>query len=181
MEKIKIDDLIHRASTGDYEVHGNELDGGCVIGFSFGFRKDGNKIIPGLSNKQLALCIKERFARLQKILQFEIADALGDSTAIRIEKHRTPSAYLNTREVAEQALVIMKERGYKKPIIVAHPFHMPRTDAICQKLGMQTIAPHGLESVQFDQKSEQPWTRDQASWISKEATSIKRYAEQGKI
>lgn len=181
MNDSEVENLIQRACSGDYETHGVPSEADCLIGFSFGFRKVGSEMQPGLSNEDLAQFIQEHFKLFPKILQFEIAVALGDPQPARIERHRTAGAYLNTKEVAEQALEIMKSHAWSKPLLVAHPHHMPRVDAICQKLGMRTIVPPGLGFVRFDPESEQPWTRSEASWVLKEPDSIKRHAAAGTI
>jgi len=174
-----IQDLIERATNGNYEVHGEPKYAECLIGFSFGYKKLGDKILPGLSNTDLAEFISNNYSSLPKILQFEIADALTDCTGFmhRIEKHRETGTYLNTLEVAIQAKEIMDKHQWGTALLIAHPYHMPRVDAVCQKLGIKTIVPPGLESVKFDTESEQEWTRDQAGWTQKEPKSITWYAD----
>ena len=107
-----------------------------------------------------------------------MADA-GLGRALRIERHRARGQYLDTFEVAAQAQELMLKYGWSKPAIVAHPYHMPRVDAICLGLGMDTIAPAGLEVVRFDAKSAQPWTRDSASCADHELAAIASDHAQG--
>lgn len=170
--------LINQASTGNYTSHGTIKDGDCVIGFSFGFRKEGNKKTPGLSNEDLARFIEKKLYNKPLILQFEINNALNlqtDQPIYKIKKHRVKDQYLSTDEVALQAIEIMKKNNWKKAIIIAHPYHMPRVDAICKQLKIKTIAPKGLKSVRFDPLSSQEWTRNKHDWIKREVGSIQFY------
>lgn len=177
MQQATLRDMKNRSSTGNYLVHGTIGGSDCVVAFAFGHRLDKNTITPGLSNQQIAKYISELHIQLPKIMQFEIADAFPDTSQsiYRIVRHRKPGLYLDTREVAEQAKQIMDQHGWKKAIINAHPYHMPRADAVCQKLGIQTVALSGLGAIGFDPDSEQPWTRDAASCSANEANGIDQY------
>jgi hypothetical protein len=167
-----LEDLKSRSASGRYEHHGAPAAADCVIGFAFGFRRRGT-VLPGLSNEDLAHFIADNFPSLPKIIQFEIADAAPALEQVfRIEKHRQEAKYLDTREVALQAFELMKRHGWEQAVIVAHPGHMPRADAVCQKIGIATIAPVGLEVVRFDPHSEQAWTRDSRSWAAHEDIAI---------
>lgn len=180
--------LITQAWTGDFPTRGNPVVADCVIGFSFGYRGkhpldqslikqtatgfQGEKgVKPGLSNQDLASVALRCFPRLPKILQFEIADAYKESAAdtdekpIRIEHHRRPHRYLDTLEVAQQAQDIMKQHSWKKAVILAHPNHMPRVVAVCQKLGIDCIVTRDtVGAVEFDLLSSQKWTRSLERW-----------------
>jgi hypothetical protein len=47
-----------------------------------------------------------------------------------------------------------------------------RNDAICKALGIIAVTPAGLEEVEYDQNSAQPWTRDMGSWCTREDKAI---------
>jgi len=180
--KSKVEDLIERERTGAYEVHGDSNDAQCVIAFSFGYGNDAGKNVPGVSNLDMAEFIKDNYPNLPKIMQFEIADALEQTgEVLRIEKHREAGIYLNSLEVARQAKEIMDKKKWESAIIIAHPNHVPRVDAICKKIGIKTITPKGLNSIRFDPESEQEWTRSKELWIEKEIKSINWHAENGWI
>ncbi len=181
--QLALQDMISRASSGDYMQHGSIDDLDCVVAFSFGYRQVGGAIRPGPSNQQIADYLTERYFRLPRIVQFEIADAMPSTAheVYRIERHRRPGAYLHTREVAEQAKKIMDRHGWKKAVVIAHPNHMPRADAVCRKLGMETLAPGGLGAIEFDPGSAQPWTQNPANWLEHETKAIDRDAEKGWI
>lgn len=173
--------MLQRAKSGDYVVHGNDLNLDCVIALSFGFRKVGDSIEPGISNQDLAGFIYERYSKLPKILQSEVADAMPSSTQdiYRIEKHRQPGVYLDSSEVVLQAKEIMDKKGWAKAVLIAHPNHMPRVDALCQKIGINTVAPSGLRSIRFEPKSEQEWTRNKVTCGLNEEQAIVSYRQRG--
>jgi hypothetical protein len=171
MGNENLGDIMSRARTGNYQRTGSLADADCVIGLAFGCRSDNSH---GLSNIDLAAFAAMSCPTLPKIFQYEIADAHPDHFGVvfRIETHRTAGQYLNSREVAEQALHVMGLNGWTSPALVAHPYHMPRAAAICAKLGMNTIAPDGLHVVRFDRHSAQDWTRDPEAWGAHEDVAI---------
>lgn len=195
---------ITHAWTGHYEPHGKIEQADCVIGFSFGYRgkasvdgglskqdsKNGiakeRKVQPGLSNQDLANVAIKSYTKLPKILQFEIADAYMEADGpqqpaiIRIEKHRKRHTYLDTVEVAEQAKIIMEENGWKNAVLLAHPNHMPRADAVCKNLGISTIVTRDeVGTVEFDPLSSQKWTRNIDKWRGYEPLAICFYKLKG--
>jgi hypothetical protein len=115
-----------------YTPHGDVSTADCVIGFSFGYIGEEKYEKPGKSNDQLAAFIEKKFPNTPLILQYEIDDALASHTAaLVIREARQNGEYLNSREIAEQALIIMKEHGWKTAIIVTHPAMEARNDALC--------------------------------------------------
>ena len=147
-----------------------------MVGFAFGYRGR-RRPVPGVSNHDLAGFIATRFSDRPLILQHEIADAMPTPIAPihRVESHRVKGRYLDTREVARQAVQLMKNAGHETAIIVAHPHHVPRADAVCRRLGMQTVVPTGI-AARFDRRSQQPWTRRQPAWSVRESLAIAHYA-----
>lgn len=161
--------LREQAKLNTYTVHGNVDDADCVIGFSFGYLGVDAYEQPGKSNRQLAAFIEEHLSALPLIVQFEINDALKAAPATHvISKSRQEGEYLNSREIAEQAFILMQKHGWHNAVIVTHPAMEARNDALCSKLGMITITPPGLESIEYDPDSAQPWTRDKESWWKRE-------------
>jgi hypothetical protein len=177
------DDVTERARNGSYLAHGDSLHVDCVIALAFGFRKVGDSIEPGISNQDMADFIAKQYSQLPKILQFEVADAMpkGTQSIYRIEKHRQSNAYLDTHEVATQAKQFMDKKGWTKAVIVAQSRHTPRVDAVCRKLGIDTVVPEGLGSIRFDPESVQEWTRNESAWVTHEEQAIASYAQQGFI
>lgn len=169
MNKADIEILREQAQTNVYMAHGDVSKADCILGFSFGYIDNNGKILPGKSNVQLASFIEHRLPPLPLIVQFEIADALeAVDPILTIREHRQAGEYLNSREIAEQALVFMQSHDWQTAIIVTHPAMEARNDAICKKLGILTVLPTGLASIEYDVKSAQPWTQDANSWWKRE-------------
>jgi len=178
--------LIEEALSGDFKVHGDLAKADCVIGFSFGYRREHSQVFPGLSNEDLANVALKYYNEIPKILQFEIADAYGaagghkEQIAKRITKHRQAGSYLDTHEVAAQAKLYMAQRKWRQALLLAHPHHLPRVDAVCRMLGMQTIVTeHTRGAVEFDLKSAQKWTRSLKAWCEYEPEAIELYRLRG--
>lgn len=181
MSLFSLPEIAAQAITGHYHVHGDLKEADCVIGFSFGYRgREGHDVTPGLSNQDLANFSLKYLADLPQILQFEIADAYaaagGAGKVARIENHRTAGKYLDTREVAVQAKAIMDQNGWKTAAILAHPNHIPRCDAVCHKLGIDTVVIDGFKgAIEFDPLSTQKWTRDIDQWRGYEPLAASFY------
>lgn len=175
--------LLREAVTGIYRRHGTIAEADCLVGFSFGYRTDGDRPIPGTSNTALASVIAQSYLALPLILQWEVSAALSPQPEHlwRIERHARRRQYLDTHEVARQALGIMREHDYATALILAHPHHIARANAVCLRLGMKTVVPDGLEQVGFDSKSEQPWTRRQPSWSVHETLALAYYNPAGRL
>ncbi len=131
--KIDVDNYyknhVDKALSGNYDVHGDPATADCLIGASYGYRERDGKFLPGLSNEDLAEFAFTHFPLLPKILQFEIADAYearhDKGSVIRISQSRAAEQRLDTPELVEQCHEIMRQHGYTKAIVVAHPNHMP--------------------------------------------------------
>lgn len=153
-----------------------------LIGLSFG----GRKAAPGSSNEHLATVIAGiqikratcDHGELPMILQKEVDDACQRHNNCRIVEPRSFSIYRNERdkdgyldsyEVLRQAWIIMKEEGWKRAVIVAHPDHWPRCAAIAKWFGMEVVSNSGLRArlsiIGYDPKSIQFWTRKR--WLFK--------------
>jgi uncharacterized SAM-binding protein YcdF (DUF218 family) len=156
--------LLRQAVTGRYHRHGTIADADCVVGFSFGYREAAGEVLPGQSNSLIARFIADHYLSLPLILQWELASALGSSLSKTwtIDRHAAQGVYLDTREVARQAWEIMRAQGYATALVVAHPHHVARADAVCETLGMRTVVSDGLATVGFDAQSAQRWTRSQS-------------------
>lgn len=167
MTKKELEELKQLIRDNKYLVHGDPENADCVIGFSFGYRLDNEKIIPGKSNEQIAKLIKNKFPDKKLILQFEIADALLKKVEYVIEKDPNNN-YLSSLDVIKKAKKIMDKNEFKKAIVVTHPGLESRNDYMCTAYGIETVAPEGLEAIEFDQRSEQFWTRNLEAWAKKE-------------
>ncbi len=140
--------------TNKYIVHGDVKDADCILGFSFGYRKNDHGLLPGLANDKLAQFIENTLSPLPLILQFEIADVLSTlKPELVIREHREKGQYLDSREVALQALEYMKVKNWTTAIIVTHSALEARNDYLCTALGIKTIAPLGLEEIPYESQS----------------------------
>lgn len=155
-----------------------------VIAQSFGLRA-GNvknpKGLPGFSNEVMAKIIKQDFKDLPKILQWEVADALGDRKVKRIEQHREKGEYLDTYEVISQTKEFMLRSGMKRAVLIAHPFHAWRVKKVCEKMGIRVVVPYDIIIVPFDPLSVQWQTRNLKSWIFYEMIARLIYWHRGWI
>lgn len=163
-----------------YIAHGELKDADCILGFSFGCRKEGTILVPGTANAALAQFIEKRLPRLPLVLQYEIADAL---TVLQpefvIREHREKGKYLDSREVALQGIEYMKANNWTKAIVVTHSALEARNDYICTAFGITTIAPEGLEEIPYDDESAQLWTRDATSWWQREEAVLETCYQNG--
>jgi hypothetical protein len=159
---------VDQALSGKYVVHGNSADADCVIACSFGYREREGGTEPGLSNEELAAFITRRFSSLPKILQTEIADALPsanrDQHVYVIAEAQNSGQRLDTPEIISQAKNVMQTHSWQTAIVCAHPHHLPWVDYLCQAAGITTVAPEGLQTIPFDPRSAQYWTRSLAAW-----------------
>lgn len=73
----------------------------------------------------------------------------------------------------------MCAQGYLTALIVAHPHHVARADAVCETLGMRTVVSDGLTTIDFDRYSAQRWTRSQPKWSVRETLAIAHYETVG--
>jgi len=173
MTAAEILELKQFAKNNTYLAHGDISKADCVIGFSFGYLDTKDGVKPGKSNAQLADFIKTYFPNKPLILQFEISDALKQRTAaLVIRESRKKDEYLNSKEIAEQALIFMNQHNWKTAAIVTHPAMVARNDTLCQKLGILTVVPNGLETIEYETNSAQAWTRDKNSWWERESKVI---------
>ena len=169
LDQDELTELKELARTNTYHVHGDPKSADCILAFSFGYIKQNEKNLPGKSNQQIATFIELNLPNIPLIAQFEVADALkATKPVLRITAHRIPGKYLDSGEVAAQAHEFMKLHRWDRAFIVTHPALEARNDYICTALGMETIAPSGLDSIEFDNNSEQEWTRDAQSWWARE-------------
>lgn len=151
---------------------GKVEDAQVIIAPSFGVREDK----PGWSNVDIARNIK-RFLGKRKIPVIapkEVAEAcesivmdIGIIVAV-IKEHRIEGRDLDTYEFLSQAQGIMEKKRWNKAILVAHPAHIPRAKRIFEKMRVEVIIPPGLESIPFDPRSIQWWTRNAFLWTVRE-------------
>jgi hypothetical protein len=175
--------LCVQAWSGRYTPRGDPRQADCILGFAFGRLGGESKVRPGLSNEQLATIARKHFPCLPAILQWEVADAYPPGgpgpLILRIDQHRQPGRYLDTRELAEQARFLMAQRGWKRAVLLAQGHHVPRALRVCRRLGIDTVLPEGLERIAFCPGSSQPWTRSAGAWYRRECLALLHHAWKG--
>lgn len=151
---------------------------------AFGLNWEQGALVPGRSNDALAAYVLHSGISLPILAQQEIDLSLR-STGHRganyvIESDPSDGAYLDTYGFLLWAQEVLNEKGYKAPLLIAHPHHLPRVQAVAAKLGIAAITRGGLRSV-WDKNSAQPWTRGPARWIMRELGAIGLYARRGQL
>jgi len=171
--------LCRQARSGRYVVQGDPGTADCVLGFAFGRLGEEPNIQPGISNEELARFARKHFPNLPAILQQEVADVyelLTPAPVLRVDRHRQEDKYLDTREVADQARLLMGQRGWQVALLLAHGYHVPRALRICTRLGLCTVVPAGLEEIPFCTDSSQSWTRSAGAWYRRERLVLLHHA-----
>ena len=175
--------LAAEALSGRYLPHGATGSADCIVALSFGFRGAGDGVAsPGLANTYLAELVASRFASLPVVAQSEIADALETGkTSKRVElvvRQEPGEGYLDTHAVLSRSVRLMHDAGWTSPILIAHPYHLPRADATFRALGVDPIVPAGIDAI-WDSASRQPWTRNRIVWGLREMPVLCLYALKG--
>lgn len=169
--------VLPRAVSGRYKPVDPGAGWDFAVGLSFGGRRTGDKaVVPGPVNEHLARVVAEYAPRLPLVLQREVAEALqhqghslvsGPGVHV-VRKHRRSGVYLDTREVLAQAVETARQHEWRRPLVFAHPCHLPRVEAELGRFGLAGGPAPGLE-VLWDRLSSQTWTRDPWLWAGHEA------------
>ncbi|MEI6237082.1 MAG: hypothetical protein WCP03_00570 [Candidatus Saccharibacteria bacterium] len=177
---------IKSAYDGNYAIRGDTNDADCIIAQSFGYRNEhGIKALDPV-NIKLARFVLEKADELdlRTILQVEVAVAYHALSAKKptftIDQSRNPIKYLDSWEVLEQSKELMTILDLENPMIVAQAHHVGRVALQAEKLDMSPIVPDGLPA-DFDDKSEQKWTRSRNLWIRKEIPGMPLLKVLGKL
>jgi uncharacterized SAM-binding protein YcdF (DUF218 family) len=178
--------LIVRAASGHYHTVGDITSADCVVALSFGYRlvRTGARE-PGPCNEYLASLALATSRDQPIIAQIEIDQAIrslrrGMGADHVIGSARNPALYLDTFEFAVQVHAIMDDQGWRTTALIAHPHHLPRTQAVFASLGIETATPGGVRPI-WDRESNQPWTRGPVSWAIHEMAALWWYKRRGKL
>ncbi len=118
--------------------------------------------------------------RIPIIAQSEIGDLLKNTPIKIIKKSRKKGKYLDSYEVAYQAIKICKKLGIKKVLVLAHPDHALRCKWTVEKLGLSTKT-IDTTGCPYDPLSNQYWTRSAWKFIPREILARLMYLVQGKM
>ncbi len=172
--------LTARASNGRYRPRGKTAQADCVVGYSFGFQKGpGDTRLPGPANQALA-----DFAagfKLPKFLQSEIDEACKPHlTTTDVRLGLAGAKYVDSYAVFLESQRFLKLHGYSRPLLIAHPYHVPRLDAMYRRAGLKAVIPKKLPAV-WDKQSVQYWTRSPGQWRAREIGALTYYLLRGWI
>ncbi len=176
--------LMARAATGRYCASGDTGAAQCIVALDFGHRLvQGGAREPGTCNEYLASLALTTSNGRPIIAQVEINQAIcflrssmGADHIIGSPRHH--GRYFDTHELAVQVHSIMAGHGWTTAALIAHPHHLPRTQAVFASRGIETTTPAGVRSI-WDLKSNQLWTRSPLLWASRELLAILLYERRG--
>lgn len=93
-----------------------------------------------------------------------------------------PDAHVDTARVVDALAALVDRAGWTSVGVVAHPAHMARCVATCQRLGLRVVAaPTGHLASLWDPKSSQWWTRRPALWTTREVAVIAHHMVTGRV
>lgn len=161
-----------------------------IIAYAFGNRidKNGNKL-PGPMNQQLADLVVDVYneKRMPVYAQWEIAEAIGGridaDDLIPVYPKVDDSGqviYLSTLGVAEETVRLAKGvDNIGTALIIAFYEHHLRAVSLSRAAGIRAYAPDGFALPNhYDEKSGQPWTRDNAIFTLYEVGTRAFYARE---
>jgi hypothetical protein len=174
---VRVTDIMLRAMTGMYQSLGSRAETDCVLVPSFGFQRTANGILPGRTNEYLASQAALLAVGRPILAQAEVYDALVDMGAAQqvYKIAARDKGYFDTRAFLLECMPVLTAHCYRLPLIIAHPHHLPRTQATAHALGLDISCPGGLQAV-WDKTSEQAWTRSVYTWMPREVVTIYTYA-----
>ena len=148
---------------------------------------------PGISNRILVhQCgtLVERY-NIPAIVQWEIAAAFDPhwywayvNKIFCIWPSNKPGEYFSTHDLNKQAIEIMKQKGFRRPIVLAHNMHMTRAFLVTEKLLKENfdessaiVAFKGPDF--FDPDSVQWFTTNKYFWLFREGLTRIHYLLKG--
>jgi hypothetical protein len=179
-------EVVTAAFTGNYPLLGRVEDADCVIGQSFGMRKNkaGEFEVDPVNLELAHFAIEKVGIELPTLLQIEIANGFkqetGQEPTLTIDKHRTEGKYLDCWEVLDQAQAYMKEHKLNHPLLLAQAHHIGRFTVQALSHGMEPVVLPGL-TEEFDKKSTQWWTRSLSMWAVRETIGLPVLDKTGRL
>jgi hypothetical protein len=155
---------------GTYRVTSAIADTDCVIGASFGYRKDRQGVrTPGIPNISLAEYARMHLLGRMFILQSDLAAAFNEDIEpdhVVLDDSIDPGLY----SFVEQAATIVQadtRLKLKRAVLLGHPRIMPRFITVAKDLGLDAVAPTGLPEV-WDPQSYLEHHRSEREWVGHE-------------
>jgi hypothetical protein len=102
-----------------------------------------SRIVPGPANEAIAnVMTRSGRGKLPPVIaQWEFA-VTHAATRGELEVEKVLGSrgdYRNTREILQEAKTYMDQQGWKRAVIVAHPWHLARCIWVAHKLGIETV------------------------------------------
>lgn len=79
-----------------------------------------------------------------------------------------PGQYFTTRRVLEDTVAVMRFRGWRRPLVLAHTRQLHRVCLMLKRLSGAWPAVSRDQIDEFDSQSLQPWTRNIFAWWYRE-------------
>jgi hypothetical protein len=143
------------------EVPGNLAEADSVIGHSFGTSTD-----PSSVNAQLAHQMLLYADGRPMIADHTLVNAMpnGENRMALITESATTNIKARTWDTLVEAHAYLEENELDAPIMIAQAYHINGVVKQAAKLGITSLVP-GWLPTNFDQNSEQPWTRSAFLWV----------------
>lgn len=178
--------LTVQSAGGHYRIAADVSSAHCVVALSFGYRfaRAGVRE-PGPCNEYLATLALAASNGRSIVAQAEIDQAIrslrdGSGADYVITSARVPERYLDTHEFAVQVRSLMDDCSWKTAVLIAHPHHLPRAQAVFAALDIETVTPAGVTAI-WDRRSNQVWTRSRPAWAVRELSALWLYQRRGWI
>ena len=178
--------LVAQSVGGRYHIASDITSAHCLIVLSFGYRRAPTGLRePGPCNEYLSNNALVTSHDRPIVAQVEIDQAIrslreGLGADYVIRSARDPQRYLDTHECGVQVRSIMDDRGWKTAVLIAHPYHLPRAQAVFAALDIETATPAGVRAI-WDRRSGQVWTRCRPAWAVRELLALWLYQRRGWI
>lgn len=102
--------------------------------------------------------------------------------AVRDAGGLSADAHVDTARVVDALAGVVDRAGWTSVAVVAHPVHLARCIATCQRLGLRIVAaPTGHLADLWDPRSSQWWTRGPARWTVRELPVIAHQMLTGRV
>jgi hypothetical protein len=158
---------IIESAFGKYETSGKVADADIIVGNSFG-----TSIHSESPNAAIARFILANEQGQPIVVDRTLAGVFPESTQLEVvvdgAVSNTVGSVGGSWGVLVEAKKYMDEVELHRPLMVAQACHIGRVAMQAEKLGMANIIiPDGLPG-NFDQQSEQRWTRSLGLWVPRE-------------